>query len=163
MPRQRPHGFTLVELVTVLAIVGLLTGVALPAFHDAVLHRQLRLAAEALRADLDRARLLAVATDAPVTVIAGDGRRGWAGGWTAWQHGRALKNLGHPALDTGLRTARRQAPSLHFDSLGAANPPQTITFCVRRKPATAIKVVVSIAGRVRTSTDDVQNAHDCAR
>ena len=50
-PRRRAIGFTLIEVMVALAIVGILTAIALPAYRDYVLRGQLVAATNALSAD----------------------------------------------------------------------------------------------------------------
>jgi len=59
LPRRRTAGFSLIELLIVLAVMGILAGVVLPS-TDPGLHDQLRSAAQILRTDLAYGRSLAV-------------------------------------------------------------------------------------------------------
>lgn len=162
MPKTRSPGFTLAELTMVLLIAGLLAAFALPTLRESILRKHLRVAIEALNADLGRARLHAVSTGKAVDLFANDGIRGWAGGWKAAQDGQIVFGMGHPSLHPALRSGRRQHPTLRFDPLGAAQPPHTITLCVRKRPATAYSVVISLAGRVRLAPAEGARARDCA-
>jgi type II secretion system protein H len=56
---RRARGFTLIELMVVLAILGLLTTLALPTLGEGLHRQRLVMAAEALAGDLNDARLLA--------------------------------------------------------------------------------------------------------
>lgn len=163
MPHHPSPGFTLAELVVVLAIVGLLAAVAVPAYRETTMRRQLRIAAEELRADLDRARLLAITTGEPVHVIAHDGTRSWAGGWSARQRGGIVTSIGHPPLDAHFRTGRRQPSMIQFKPDGTVIQGHTLTLCARKQPATAMSIVIALAGRIRTDASDPADARDCAR
>ena len=57
---RRPSGFTLVELIVVLAILGALAALAVPSFSRTIASARLRAGATEVRATLARARALAV-------------------------------------------------------------------------------------------------------
>lgn len=67
-PATGRSGFTLVELVVVLLVIGTIAGLALPAYGSAVARYRLHAAAYQLRNDLDRAGAHARATMIPITV-----------------------------------------------------------------------------------------------
>lgn len=61
-------GFSFVELMTVIAIIGILSAVALPSFLRSLPEKRLKSAARNLYADLQKARLLAVKENKEVQV-----------------------------------------------------------------------------------------------
>lgn len=67
-PRSRAGGFTLVELVVTLAVVGILIGVGVPMYVARLPETRLRSAAHDLLGELRMARSLAVANDTPYFV-----------------------------------------------------------------------------------------------
>lgn len=66
-PRQR-SGFTLLELVMVLAILGILATIAAPKYAAAINRYRLDTAARRVAADIDHARALAKATGSAQTI-----------------------------------------------------------------------------------------------
>ena len=73
-------GFTLIELVIVMTIVGAIIVVALPAMNDTIVNQKVKGAANELYFDLSYARSEAIKRNTAVQVI----RTGsdWTGGWT---------------------------------------------------------------------------------
>lgn len=67
-PLKSVPGFTLIELVMVLAIIAVLSAIAVPRFGDATQRRRLEAAEKRILADIDHARELARARSAPVTM-----------------------------------------------------------------------------------------------
>lgn len=61
-------GFTLIELVVVLVIIGTIAGLALPAYGSAVARYRLQATVHQLTIDLDRAAVYARASMTPITV-----------------------------------------------------------------------------------------------
>ena len=85
MSARRPNGFTLVELVVALAVAGILLGVGVPSFREAVANGRLNATWSELRLALYLARSEAVKRGHPVTVCARatDAACGtdWSNGW----------------------------------------------------------------------------------
>lgn len=73
--RARPAGFTLVEIMMVLAILGIILGVALPAMVGTVRRAPMRQAVSDLEEGFLKARMLAILTGQPAELLirAGDG------------------------------------------------------------------------------------------
>lgn len=65
---KNEQGFSFAELMTVIAIVGILSAIALPNFLRSLPEKRLKNATRNLYADLQRARLLAVKENRPVRV-----------------------------------------------------------------------------------------------
>lgn len=66
--RTKQAGFTLVELVTVTAIVGILTGLAVPAYNQWIARFQLKQAVSDIQSQLTHARWIAMNRNATVRV-----------------------------------------------------------------------------------------------
>ena len=81
----RARGFTLVEVLVVLAIFAIVLGLAGPALSEMVANQQVRAAAYDLHAALNIARSEALTRNAAVTVapVGGD----WAQGWSLTEDG----------------------------------------------------------------------------
>ncbi len=74
------RGFTLPELMTVLAITGILVAIALPAFSGLIANQRGRALASDLMSSLARVRSEAVKRNTDVVLVPKAG--GWEAGWT---------------------------------------------------------------------------------
>jgi prepilin-type N-terminal cleavage/methylation domain-containing protein len=76
---SRQCGFTLMELLTVIAIVGIVAGFAVPAMGDLIRNARVRGAGQELRAVLVRGRSEAINRNTEVRVVPvdADWRKGW--------------------------------------------------------------------------------------
>lgn len=170
MPLHRPHGFTWTELLAVLAVTGILAGIALPALGEALARHRLRATTDALMEALAQARATAVRRNHPTILCASrDGHAcspsaDWTQGWIGWDEEPRTVFESMEPLDDRLSVGRR--PGRHaftFDPDGtcpASN--QTITLCVTGRPATAISIVVANSGRARRKTATPEDAAACA-
>ena len=68
--RIEEAGFTLLEVLVVLAILGLIGGLAFPAVDRALAHQRFRMAAMQVDADLRETRARAIATGSPQPFVA---------------------------------------------------------------------------------------------
>lgn len=66
--RKGSDGFSFVELMVVIALIGILSAIGLPSFLSALPEKRLKAAARNVYADLQRARMLAVKKNKKVTV-----------------------------------------------------------------------------------------------
>lgn len=67
--KAEKNGFTLMEMLVVLAVLGLITGIAFPSVERTIAHQQYRLATGAVEAALRNARATAIAKDTETTFV----------------------------------------------------------------------------------------------
>ena len=72
-PKTKSFGFSLVELMVGIVIVGILVTLAMPSFQDVLRNSEVRNAAESITNGLQRARAEAVARNAKVQFVLGTG------------------------------------------------------------------------------------------
>jgi type IV fimbrial biogenesis protein FimT len=77
---EQQRGFTLVELVVTLAVVGVLAGIAAPSLATLIASQRVRTLASDLHLAMTQTRSEAIKRNAPVTLSATGGN--WASGWT---------------------------------------------------------------------------------
>lgn len=92
-PRRRMHwgsqGFTLIELIMAVAILGILAGMGVPALRETTLNQRVKTATFDLYSSLIYARGEAIKRNGNVDIIPAAG--GWVEGWTIQTGGTALK------------------------------------------------------------------------
>jgi type IV fimbrial biogenesis protein FimT len=98
--RRQDRGFTLIELMVVLAIAGIALSLALPHFRQSMLRRQLLTATDAFFYAIQLTRAEAVRRNRTVHMAPLDGRD-WAQGWRVYLDDRIL--LRHEPLAAGIR------------------------------------------------------------
>ena len=169
--REKPEsaGFTLVELMAVVAIVAVLAAVGAPSFRDMLLNQRLATAAQGFNAALSFARMEAIqrAQSVEVSALAGGD---WSGGWVV-QTGsdaspRTLRRFDRlpqgVRVDTTLGGGFTQG--LRYDGNGFSRQTSRSGFsagCLTLKADTGRRasIVVSASGRAKVCNPDVSG--DC--
>lgn len=152
-------GFTAVELMVSLAIVGILLAIAVPSLSDATLSSQLSSNANRLAASATLARSEAIKRNASVVVcMSADGAScassgGWEQGWVMLRGATVLSR--EQAANTGfkLNVSPTNATSLTFDATGVGSTQATFTVC-RGSPNVGAQervVTLSATGRATVS------------
>ncbi|MEW6323956.1 MAG: GspH/FimT family pseudopilin [Nitrospirota bacterium] len=161
---RNQQGYTLIELMTVAAIVGIMTAIAVPSFLAFQAHRSLTIAADELASDLRLARQYAISRSARHRILFDAGAEqyqierctcpgtlvGEARDLSRTDFGRKTVDLVSVKDSTGVALA---TPAIEFNTNGivvspGANFPVTIT--LQRPGSTEQKVVtVNIAGMVK--------------
>ena len=81
MVRQTQNGFTLVEMLVTLSIVGIFTAIAVPSFTSLIASQNIRVSASMLQSSLLQARSEAIKRNTVVMVSPSAGQQ-WTSGWT---------------------------------------------------------------------------------
>jgi len=95
--RRKDQGFTLIELIITITIVGILAALAMPSFNDFILNQRAKNASFDLMSALTLTRSEAIKRNASVTMTQVSG--GWQNGWTVDVGGTVLRSWGaYPGL-----------------------------------------------------------------
>jgi type IV fimbrial biogenesis protein FimT len=128
--RQRSQpGFTLFELVMVMAIIGLLAAIGLPSFKYITTSNRIAAEMNGLVGDLQYARSEAIKQGLPVTVCASSNGTGCSGN-TTWNTGWIVfvDLNSNKSVNTGDQILRTQNAFNSTDTMSATNSVTGVTF-----------------------------------
>jgi len=145
------QGFTLIEMMVVISILGILLAIAMPSFSEALLSSKLRSYANNLVASVHLARSEAIKRNAVVTLCASsDGTScsgDWKYGWVILSAGDAVIQT-QQAVDVNFKITGTNT-TLSFQPTGVGATQDAITIC-RETPTTGSQervVTISATGR----------------
>lgn len=127
--RSGAHGFTLTELLVVMAIVGILLAIGTPTFRSVTNSNRIASEINGLLGDMQFARLEAIKQGVPVTVCVSSnatsctGTNSWRNGWIVFSDSN-----GNGTVDTGEAVLRVQKPFTSSDTFTASNSVSLVTW-----------------------------------
>lgn len=149
------HGFSLIELMIAISILGILMAIAVPSFNDAMLGSKLRSYANNFLASTYQARGEAIKRNAKVNLCASSNGTSCTGNWEqGWivqaTDGTVIQR--QSALSSGLKmTESEDLPIISFPSTGVGVTPATLTLCRATPSAGNQERVISINSTGRAS------------
>lgn len=146
--RRFLHGFTLVELMVALALVGILATLAAPAFQGAMERSRADSDMNELRTALNFARLEAINKSRLIAVAAAD--QGWASGMTVTDGNSVIRELSAMKGGAELETEGGEV-ELVFNNLGGLESAE-VAFTYTRG-GTAKNMKVCPTGRILMAGD----------
>jgi type IV fimbrial biogenesis protein FimT len=162
----RQSGFTLVELLMVLVLIAVVTGIALPAFSATIDSQRRQDAAQQLASGIRMARAEAIARNEVVIMAPVDGD--WSKGWRTFidANRNGVQDSDEPtqAERAGYRNVKvvgnsKVRESIPFDSTGgsinAGTGNGTLFICQSGRAASQYRVILAPSGRARIATEEV--------
>ena len=145
---RRGHaGYTVIEMLLVLGIIGILTLIATPTFLGYYQGAQLRVAAEEVAAFLNQGRQLAIVQNGSICVHSSSTamhyRQGTCAG-TTWT-GPGTDASGSIAVPAGITLSATADPIFNYVGGNTTGATYTIT---HTQSSTLVHVVVALSGRV---------------
>ena len=166
--RSRQTGFTLIESMVCLAMVGVTVGTALPSIQQASERRHLEGAAAQLATDIRQARSAAVALTAPVRLSFHQASAGScyllhtgrtadcscdpSAGAVCTNGAQVIRSVAFPP-SSEVQISSNSASMLFEPHRGTVTPTASINLRLRNGPT--LRQVVNIMGRARTCTPSV--------
>lgn len=149
-PLHPPLGYTLVELLTVVTLVGILSAAAVPSLRGSIDQIRVQSLVRRLTGDLHLARMLAVREGRSVDLLLTSSGDGCVSAYRIARRGIPADPLVRPVgrESPGVCLIHNGRPRLTFDPRGMARTGGK-RFTVRAGEASD-SVVVSFAGRIRT-------------
>ena len=133
---MRPRrGFTLMEMLVVLTIIGVLAAFGFPAMTRFLTTQSVRSAAYDLFADLIYARSEAISRGVPVSII-GNASTNFKQGWAVREEGAGAVIRTQPSRDSAINFTS-SVGTITFDRSGRAQSPVEVTFTIVPVEATA--------------------------
>jgi type IV fimbrial biogenesis protein FimT len=166
--RRGQHGFNLLELLTAIAILGVLTAIAVPSFQSISINSNLSTETNDLVSSLRQARSEAAKRGQDVTVCAANASltacsdaADWSTGWLIVDNAANVIRI-REALDSDSASEMAIAGAtgrIVFNRNGFSTSARTIKLCGRDNAAQRARgVIVSVDGRVRLATDSDNNS-----
>ncbi len=160
MKIKRIFGFTLLEVMIVIAIIGIIAAMAVPSYQDMIERNRLKQAVEGLKSDLQFARTEAIKRSQNVVVSRSPGN---AGGWcyglnvnsncTCTTAGScSIKTISGSDFSSAVNMDAATGNNSTFDSRRGTIGADSVTFSTSHYAA---RVVFSNVGRVRVCTPTV--------
>lgn len=148
--KNKSAGFTIIEMMTVVTIVGLLLVVTLPAMNDFIVNARIRSAASDILAGVLFARSQAVAQNTNIYLVAS--ASGWSGGWTV-----STSTTGTPVLRsqdpiTGIAVTGPATTTITYQRTGRITSTANLKFSLGQSGGSTTNiymrcVYVDVAGR----------------
>lgn len=150
---MKEKGFTLVELIVTLAVLGVLVGVGYPSFQGVIRSNRVTTTANELMASVALARSAAIRTSLGAGICksndqsnCGDGGVSWSDGWLVWEDSNrnGRKDTGETILSytQGRSSLKMDGPTTSADASGASS--QGITFDGRGRRRSSVDQQISI-------------------
>lgn len=171
---MQPRGFTLVELMVALTLIGIVLHLAMPSFTSRIEGQRRQVAANELVSGLRSARNEAILRHQVILVTPIDGD--WSLGWTMLMdvNGDGAADENNPVLAVRSSSGRvrvvgnnRVREQVRFNSLGeliasgGGFVAGSLSLCDSREPVTRLRVVIARTGRIRLA-DDPAEQDSCA-
>ena len=151
--RTKQSGFTIIELLLAVGIVGLLAAIALPSFNYAIAKNKLSSTANEVVGAFNLARSEAAQRGTRINISSVSGGTNWATGFRVWRdvNANAAYDAGEEirvfeAIDAGL-TLTGTATGINFNALGFASAAMTLNLCSGEASVNDRQLDVALSGR----------------